>query len=166
MSQKRKTCRYSISDWKRIRDTKTEGEWHEEKSHLMLRHFQTNILTSPSQTFTGTHFSFVSRTITILNSNNFQRISIRAYARFIINALCCLVMALFYPNPKHQLFSRGEGATQDSHPFKEDFFFELTSPGRVRAPTTTGLEFFCDRFVNVFMLDNHSREDFPYRRGD
>jgi len=75
-----------------------------------------------------------------------------------------MVMALFYPNPKHQLSSRERSHARFAFPsFQRGFLFELTSSGRVRAPTTTGLEFFRDRFVNVFMLDNHSREEFPYR---
>jgi len=77
--------------------------------------------------YLGTHFSHTP--LQILNSNNFQQISIRAYPRFIINALCPLVMAPFFTLTPSS--SREEGATQDSrsHLFKEDFFLNLPLDG-------------------------------------
>lgn len=68
----------------------------------------------------------------------------------------------FYHRVLSISFSRGRKEPRKTrarpHPFKEDFFsrpfFE-----QVRAPRQQELEFLRDRSANVFMLDNHSRED-------
>lgn len=89
----------------------------------------------------------------VLGSNNFQRISIGAYPRFIINALCSPVMALFTLtlsvnslSPTLRAARREEsraGARLAFPSFQRGFLFQLPPSSmreRVRAPANEEAE--------------------------
>jgi len=85
----------------------------------------------------GTYILASSIALQILGWNNFQGISIRAYPRFIINALCSPVMAFFTLTLSIiSPWGRRSHARFAFPSFQRGFLFELSSPGQVWAPTT------------------------------